>query len=80
MKPRISYADLQWQQAFARLKDLPQGTKLKAGEREFVLDHVWDDPHPPSLELKYREDKKLKKYTVRRGDPLMLELRAGSCG
>ena len=74
MKPKISYADLPWMAAFAKLKDLPKGTKLKAGEYEFKLDWVNDDP--PSVWLKYREDKQLKDYIVRKGDALILELKA----
>lgn len=69
IKPRVSYADMKWLAAFARLKDLPQGTKLTAEGFEFTLYHVFDEPHPPSLWLKYRED-----YIVRKGDPLILKL------
>lgn len=76
MKHRIPYADLPWFQAWERIKTLPEGTKLYAKGVEFTLDHVWDEPHPQRLELKYRRDKKLHTCHVRVGDPLLLELKS----
>lgn len=74
-KPRVPFAELAWVCAFNRLKALPRGTKLYARGIEFKLDGFLDDPHPPSLWLKYRENRKQHDYIVRRGDPLMIELK-----
>ena len=70
MKPRVSLSTYQWLQAFERVKALPEGTMLGAYELDFVL----DDPHPPSVWLKYRADKKLQRKGIRLGDPLLIEL------
>jgi hypothetical protein len=74
MKPRVTYADLQWHQAYERIKALPAGTKFNVDGVEVVLDWVCGDPHPPSVWLKARIDGKLKHYICRRGDPLLVEM------
>ena len=69
-KPRMSLAEYEWRMAFERVKALPAGTKLGDYELDFVL----DDPHPLSVWLKYRADKKLQRKGIRLGDPLLIEL------
>ena len=69
-KPHVSLNTFLWLQAFERVKALPAGTTLGAYELDFVL----DDPHPLSVWLKYRADKKLQRKGIRLGDPLLIEL------
>lgn len=77
-KPRLSYAATfgatAWDEAFAKVKDLPKGAKLKAQGMEFELDWIAPEPHPPSVWLKFRDQGKTKTYICRRGDVLLLEL------
>lgn len=75
-KPRVTLAELRWLQAFATFRGLPDGTKLRADEREFVLDWVCDEPHPPSVWLKHRVNGRLTPYICRKGDPLIHELKS----
>jgi hypothetical protein len=70
MKPRVSLSTYQWLQAFERMKSLPAGTKLG----EFTFSHVLDDPHPPSVWLTHRVNKKLQHRGIRLGDPLIFDL------
>jgi len=69
-KPRVSLSIYQWLQAFERVKSLPEGTQLG----EYRLDYILDAPHPPSIWLKHRVNKKLQGHGVRLGDPLIHEL------
>ena len=69
-KPRVSLSIYRWLQAFERMKSLPQGTRLG----EFTFNYVLDDPHPKSVWLTHRVNKKLQGRGVRLGDPLIHEL------
>ena len=69
-KPRVSLSIYQWLQAFERVKSLPHGTRLG----EFTFNYVLDDPHPKSVWLTHRVNKKLQGRGVRLGDPLIHEL------
>lgn len=73
MKPRISYADVAWSAAFARIEP---GQHLTASSG-LVYSVIWkhDDLPRQWLVLRYRAGKKLEQRIVRKGDPLLLELR-----
>ena len=59
-----------WLEAFALVKAMPHGTRLGAYKLDFVL----DEPHPRSVWLTYRENKKQAAKGLREGDPLLIEL------
>jgi hypothetical protein len=69
-KPRIAFADLAWAAAFARIEE---GQKLSGPHCEYVVD--WKHHDPDWLCLIYRDEKKQRRVMVRKGDPLLLELR-----
>ena len=73
-KPRILLADYQWLMAFEKFKGLPRGTRLEAEGLPFKFSHDLDDPHPPSLWLTYRQDKKQHEAIIRKGDKVIFEL------
>lgn len=70
VKPKISYSDLAWAAAFARIEE---GQKLSAGGIEYRVS--WKHIDPDWVELTFRADKKQESKIVRKGDPLLLELR-----
>lgn len=75
-KPRITYADMQWLQAFNKWKSLPPHTKIicKDGE-EVELEFVQDDERwPMSLWLKVPTEGKPQLFILRLGDPMIHEL------
>lgn len=78
MKPRISYNDMAWFNAYERIKSLPKGTKLYAEGHEFSIDWVCGEPHPRSIWLKFRADGKLQTHIVRQGDPLLCALQTST--
>jgi hypothetical protein len=69
-KPRIAYSDLRWVVAFARIEE---GQKLRAGGIEYRVS--WKHTDPAWVELTHRTGKTLSRKIVRKGDPLLLELR-----
>lgn len=69
-KPRVSYADLAWAAAFARIRE--DDMFLKDG----VLYRVtWKHEDPPWVRLTHRTEKRIAHRIVRQGDRLLLELR-----
>lgn len=79
MKPSVSYSDFaeqRWREAFNRIKSAGEGAKFNLLGIEVELDFVLDDPHPPSLWLKWRDDEgKLQRGGMRRGNPMLLEMK-----
>lgn len=69
-KPRVSYSDLAWAAAFARIEE---GQKLSSGGVNYLVS--WKHTYPDWVELTYRAGKKQESRMVRKGDPLLLELR-----
>lgn len=69
-KPRVSYSDLAWAAAFARIEE---GQKVSVGDIQYRV--IWKHTDPDWLQLNYRTDKELRRLMVRKGDPLLLELR-----
>lgn len=69
-KPRVSYADLAWAAAFERIDE--HQTLFAHGIGYLV---TWKHRDPDWLELTHRAGKKLAKRIVRKGDPLLLELK-----
>lgn len=69
-KPRVSYSDLAWATAFARIHE--NDMFLKDG----VLYRVtWKHEDPPWIRLTYRTEKRIAHRMVRPGNSLLLELR-----
>lgn len=69
-KPRISYTDLAWSAAFARIAE---GQRLSAGGVTYKAH--WKHRDPDWLMLLYRSGKSRCSVMVRQGDPLLLELK-----
>jgi hypothetical protein len=69
-KPRVSYTDLAWATAFARIEE---GTYLTAHNTKYWVN--WKHADPDWVELTFRAGKKQESKIVRKGDPLLLELR-----
>jgi hypothetical protein len=70
-KPRVAFAGLAWASAFARIEE---GQKLYAKGIEYRV--TWKHQEPDWLMLLYRFGKKRgHPLMVRKGDPLLLELR-----
>jgi hypothetical protein len=79
MKPQVKYADFQqqrveqddaWSAAFARIQE---GQKLSAGGINYLVS--WKHFDPDWVELTFREGNHLPRKYVRKGDPLLLELK-----
>lgn len=71
MKQRVAYADLAWAAAFARIHE--DDMFLKDG----VLYRVtWKHEDPPWIRLTHRTEKRIAHRMVRKGDPLLLELKS----
>lgn len=68
-KPKVSYADVAWAAAFARVKE---GQKLSAAG--IVYTAHWKHIDPDWLQLSFRDGKKCERRMVRQGDRLLLEL------
>jgi hypothetical protein len=76
--PHISYADFRrklaeadsWAAAFERIEE---GQKLSADGIEYRVS--WKHTDPDWVELTHRTGKTLARRIVRKGDPLLLELR-----
>jgi hypothetical protein len=77
--PHISYADFRrklaegdaWAAAFERIQE---GQKLSAGGIEYRVS--WKHFDPDWVELTYRTGKTLSRRIVRKGDQLLLDLKA----
>jgi hypothetical protein len=69
-KPRVNFKELAWAFAFAHIR---KGQKLHAGGVEYLV--AWKHFDPDWVQLTYREGKKKEERVVRKGDPLLLELR-----
>jgi len=82
MKPSIKYAEFQAQRAdvwlakHAEFIALGMRAPLAANEVKYRISHWNDDPAKAFLELSYRAGGKWQTKMVRRGDPLLLELRS----
>ena len=73
VKPRISYADLRWQEAFKRVISLGVRARFyDAAGNKYTLKH-WN-PDPENAFAIFRMKDKSERI-VRRGDVLMLELK-----
>ena len=70
MKPKIAYADLAWAAAFARIEE---GQRFTVNGIEYRV--TWKHEDPDWVEINYRAGKKQQRRIVRKGDPLLLELR-----
>lgn len=76
--PSISYADFRrklaegdsWTAAFDQIQE---GQRLIAGGIRYSV--TWKHTDPDWVELTYRTGKTLSRCIVRKGDPLLLELR-----
>jgi hypothetical protein len=75
-KPRISYGEMRWYEAFTKLIALDVGAKLTANGQVYKIEHWNPEPTHAFLQLRYKEGGQVKKRMVRRGDVLMLELKS----
>jgi hypothetical protein len=77
-KPRIPYGEIRWYEAFTKIKALGPHAKVTAHGIQYIVNWVNDDP--AWIQLRYRENGKMKFRMVRRGDVLMLELTGAAAG
>lgn len=75
-KPKIPYGEQRWYEAFYRLIALGVSAKLTANGQTYKIEH-WNPEHTCAfLQIRYKEGGQTKKRMIRRGDVLMLELKA----
>ena len=74
VKPRVSLEDYKWLMAFERFANVKAGTLIEAKGLEFKFSHTLSSPHPPSVWLTYRKDKKQHQHICRMGDQIIFEL------
>lgn len=70
-KPRITYGELRWFQAFEKVIAKGVGARVSAGGVEYRIAHWNPDPELAWVQLRLK-DKTTR--MVRRGDVLMIEL------
>jgi hypothetical protein len=75
MKPAIRPEELEWFRAYHLIGGLKKGTKITP-EVKFI--HAYgrevDDPHPHSVEISIKIEKKWVTHIIKRGAPLLIEL------